>query len=147
MNPADDSHEISSLIWFLNSLACQCHLLLHLHTVCWDKLKLFVFRGLLLFTHILVCKISHKSLLTQDLNGTSQDLHWSQSLLSMVILEVVLKSCTDPEGWGTGGPDPPMKNHKNIGFSSNTGPDPLFIAATKLAFNDGPSSARQRNAI
>ena len=25
---------------------------------------------------------------------------------------------------GTGGPDP-MKNHKNIGFSSNKGPDPL----------------------
>ena len=27
-------------------------------------------------------------------------------------------------GWGTGGPDPP-ENHKNIGFLSNTGPDPL----------------------
>ena len=28
--------------------------------------------------------------------------------------------------WGTGGPDPlPLKNHKNIGFLSNTGPDPL----------------------
>ena len=26
---------------------------------------------------------------------------------------------------GGGGPDPPLKNHKNIGFSSNTGPDPL----------------------
>ena len=27
---------------------------------------------------------------------------------------------------GTGGPDPlPLKNHKNTGFSSNTGPDPL----------------------
>ena len=27
---------------------------------------------------------------------------------------------------GAGGPDPPsLKNHKNIGFSSNTGPDPL----------------------
>ena len=26
----------------------------------------------------------------------------------------------------TGGPDPPpLENHKNIGFSSNTGPDPL----------------------
>ena len=32
----------------------------------------------------------------------------------------------DPEG-GTGGLDspPPLKNHKNIGFLSNTGPDPL----------------------
>ena len=25
----------------------------------------------------------------------------------------------------TGGPDPPQKNHKNIEFLSNTGPDPL----------------------
>ena len=32
---------------------------------------------------------------------------------------------------GTGGPDPPpLKNHKNIGFLSNFGPDPLQI--TKL---------------
>ena len=29
-------------------------------------------------------------------------------------------------GGGTGGPDPPpLKYHKNIGFLSNTGPDPL----------------------
>ena len=31
---------------------------------------------------------------------------------------------------GTGGPYSPLKNHKNIGFLSNTGPDPLKI--TKL---------------
>ena len=29
----------------------------------------------------------------------------------------------DPEG--IGGPDPPLKNHKNIGFPLNTVPDPL----------------------
>ena len=29
--------------------------------------------------------------------------------------------CVDPERGG----DPPLKNHKNIGFLSNTGPDPL----------------------
>ena len=47
---------------------------------------------------------------------------------------------------GTGGPDP-LKNHKNIGFPSNTGPDPLKNhKATKPAFNVGQSSARQRNA-
>ena len=41
------------------------------------------------------------------------------------------KSCTNPEG-GTGGPDPSiLKNHKIIGFLSNTGPDPLKI--TKLS--------------
>ena len=35
-------------------------------------------------------------------------------------------SCLDPEGGGrAGGPDHPLKNHKNRGFPSNTGPDPL----------------------
>ena len=51
---------------------------------------------------------------------------------------------------GTGGPTtpPPLKNHKNIGFLSNTGPDPLKNHKdTKLAFNVGQSSAHQRNAI
>ena len=34
----------------------------------------------------------------------------------------------DPEGGGGQGvstPPPPLKNHKNVGFLSNTGPDPL----------------------
>ena len=31
---------------------------------------------------------------------------------------------------GTGGPDSPLKNHQNIRFLSNTGPDPLKV--TKL---------------
>ena len=49
---------------------------------------------------------------------------------------------------GTGGPTSPLENHKNIGFLSNTGPDPLINhKATKPAFNVGLSSARQRNAI
>ena len=51
---------------------------------------------------------------------------------------------------GAGGPDPPLrpKNHKNIRFLCNTGPDPLTNhKATKPAFNVGPSSVRQRNAI
>ena len=48
---------------------------------------------------------------------------------------------------GAGGPDPPLKNHKNIGLVSNTGPDPLKNhKATKRAFSVGPSSPRQRNA-
>ena len=45
----------------------------------------------------------------------------------------------------TGGPDPPppLKNHKNIGFLSNSGPDPLKnYEATEPAFNVGPSSIR-----
>ena len=42
----------------------------------------------------------------------------------------------------------PPKNHKNIGFLSNIGPDPLkYHKATKTTFNVGPSSALQRNAI
>ena len=48
---------------------------------------------------------------------------------------------------GTGGSDP-LKITKNIGFLSNTGPNPLKkYKTTKPAFNVGPSSARQRNAI
>ena len=39
----------------------------------------------------------------------------------------------------------PLKNHKNIGCLSNTGPDPLKNhKATKLAFNVGPSSFQWR---
>ena len=38
------------------------------------------------------------------------------------------------------GPDP-LKNHKNIGFLSNTGPDPLKNHKdTKPALNVGPSN-------
>ena len=49
---------------------------------------------------------------------------------------------------GFGPPPPPLKNHKNIGFLSNTGPDPLKKhKAPKPAVNIGPSSACQRNAI
>ena len=41
----------------------------------------------------------------------------------------------------------PAKNHKDKGFLSNTGPDPLQNhKATKPAFNVGPPSAHQRNA-
>ena len=47
----------------------------------------------------------------------------------------------EPEGgqgvW-TPPPPPPLKNHKNIGFLSNTGPDPLKNhKATKAVFNIG----------
>ena len=53
-------------------------------------------------------------------------------------------------GGGAGGPDPPtpLKNHRNIGFHSNSGPDPLKKhKATKSALNVGPLAARTRNAI
>ena len=49
-------------------------------------------------------------------------------------------------GGGAGGPDP-LKNHKSLGFLSNSGPDLLKnYKATKPAFYVGPSSARKRNA-
>ena len=39
---------------------------------------------------------------------------------------------------GAGGPDPPppppLKNHKNIGVSSNTGPDPLKYRSYQASF-------------
>ena len=54
----------------------------------------------------------------------------------------------DPDGETDRGSGPLLKNHKNIGFLSNSDPDPLKNhKATEPAFNVGPSSARQRNAI
>ena len=42
----------------------------------------------------------------------------------------------------------PLKTHKNIGFLSKSGPDPLEKHKdTDPAFDVGPLSARQRNAI
>ena len=57
-------------------------------------------------------------------------------------------ACADPKGGPGVQPPPPLKNHKNIGSLSNSGPDPLKnYEATEPEFNIGPSSARQRNAI
>ena len=51
-------------------------------------------------------------------------------------------------GGGGQGVRTPLKNHKNIGFLSNTGPDPLKNdKATKPALIVGPSLARQRNGV
>ena len=56
--------------------------------------------------------------------------------------EVNFCACAD-SGEG-GGVQTPLKSHKDIGFLSNTGPDPLkHNKATKLAFNVAPSSASQ----
>ena len=47
-----------------------------------------------------------------------------------------------------GGGCGPMGNHNTIGFLSNTGSEPTKTRkATKSAFNVGPQSAGQRNAI
>ena len=42
--------------------------------------------------------------------------------------------CADPEGGGDRGSGPPLKNHKNIGFSSSTGPDPLKNRSYQASF-------------
>ena len=52
------------------------------------------------------------------------------------------------EGEGGAGVRTPLKNHKNTGSLSNTGPDPLKNhKATKPAFNVGSSLSRQKNTI
>ena len=49
---------------------------------------------------------------------------------------------------GDRGSGPPLKVLKIIGLLSNTGQDPLKNhKATKPAFNVGPSSGHQRNAV
>ena len=60
------------------------------------------------------------------------------------ILGVAVHSCALPEGEGC----EPMRNHNTIGFLSNTGSEPNNTRkATKSAFNVGPQSTGQRNAI
>ena len=68
-------------------------------------------------------------------------LEYFTSLVSRVSESALMYfgiTCADPEGGGQGVRIPPLKNHKNIGFSNNTCPDPLKIVATKPAFNVGP---------
>ena len=63
-----------------------------------------------------------------------------------MIIESFIISSADPEGGQ--GARTPLENYKNIGFLSTTVPDPYNNhKATKPAFNEGASSARQRNAI
>ena len=69
-----------------------------------------------------------------------------QSFSAYLILGYMF-ACADPEGGGTLGPYPPEKS-QNIGFLRNSSPDPLKNhKTTKSAFNVGPTSARQLNAI
>ena len=50
---------------------------------------------------------------------------------------------------GGRGPGSPLKNHKNTGLLSNTGPDHLknHKAVTMPAFKNGPCSARHLNGV
>ena len=71
-----------------------------------------------------------------------------QQVFSLYLQWLQHMPCEDPERGDRLGSGPPMKHHKTIGFLSNTGPDPLkILKANKPAFNVGPSSANQQNAI
>ena len=72
-------------------------------------------------------------------------ISWSFSLVFFSLWHLSMDGSRG--GSGSLPPPPPLKL-TNIGFLSNTGQDPLKNhKATKQAFNVGPSSARQRNAI
>ena len=64
--------------------------------------------------------------------------------ISLITMNVRVQS----GGQGVRTPPPPPEKLQKIGFVSNPGPDPQKnYEATQPAFNVGPSSARQRNAI
>ena len=72
--------------------------------------------------------------------------HARDAVYKSEILGVAVHSCALPEGEGEG--FGPMGNHNTIGFLSNTGSETTKPRkATKSAFNVGPQSAGQRNAI
>ena len=54
----------------------------------------------------------------------------TSAVASKYLVHSLYNPLADPEGGRGSGPPPPLKNNKNIGFLSNTGPDPLKI--TKL---------------
>ena len=66
---------------------------------------------------------------------------------------VICHGRADPDGGGDRVSRPPLKNHKNIGFLCNTGPDPLKI--TKLLsqhsmlglYPPPPPSTKKKNVI
>ena len=80
--------------------------------------------------------------LFEDVANLSTDTH--NKTVTRVMWNITIcfsfSSCADPEGWGEWGPDtpppPPPKNHKNIVFLSNTGPDPLkYHKATRASIH------------
>ena len=97
---------------------------------------------------LIFAKFTHKKI---SRNGeiTLSVASMSDESKSCSCRELIISPCADPEGGGGQGVQiPPPWKSQNIGFPCNTGPDPLkHYKATKPAFNVGPSSVRQRNAI
>ena len=86
--------------------------------------------------------------LFHDMMSNGRDIMTMRHHINMHGQNVMLnaQSCADPEGGGR--VQTPLKNHKNIGFLRNSGPDPLKI--TKLHSQHSMfrlSWARRRNAI
>ena len=72
----------------------------------------------------------------------------SLAILTKVKVFLTLTFLRGSRGGDKGSRPLPPEKSQNLGFLSNTGPDPLKNhKATKPAFNVGPPSARQRNAI
>ena len=75
----------------------------------------------------LTCSVQPSGYLVEKLR-VSVDWDNQLSRYGSKLFAIVIKAeaCVDPEGGGGGtwAPDP-LKNHKNIGFPSNIGPDPL----------------------
>ena len=77
------------------------------------------------------------------------DFQCRQTIITLLLMKVLCTLHKDEGSFGnnirgsrgeTGGPDPPppLENHQNIEFLSNTGQDPLKKhKAAKPAFNDG----------
>ena len=62
--------------------------------------------------------------------GSSLRCHGLVGLQCVIVAVPVIHTWIQRGGGGTGSPDTPLKNHKNVGFLSNTGRDPL--KTTKL---------------
>ena len=89
------------------------------------RLIVFVYHYFL-ETAFYLCSIYLSALQTRNFHGSKQYEHWSHARI-----------------WGS----PPQKNHKNIGFLSNTSPDPLKNhKATKLGHHR-PTSEMPLNGV
>ena len=115
------------------------------------KLRTFlrVFEKLnMVFIVLFICYLSwtipaHYGLYTSESN--SQKFTGNQTLLLQVKAEMHVRIQR-----GTGGPDTPLKNHKNIGSLSNFGPDPLknhktYQVSIQCLATIGPSAKRHLN--
>ena len=103
------------------------------------------------FCVLVLCVHSSFAIISHLVAFTSIVFLLSCGCLCLSVSRVSFSRCHGVAGGrikrGAGGPDPPLKNKKNIGFRNISGPDPLKNhKATEPAFNVWPSSTRQRNA-